>query len=349
MKKIKSFLIANLIALLLTPTCYAEEKKILNVYAFTGEVPDFIIRKFEDETGIEVNFSTYENNEIMYAKLRANKKTGYDVIMPSSYFVDRMRRQDLLEKIDATKLPNLKNLNPAFAHPSYDPELDDCVPYLWGITGIFYNQKYHQSKTVTKWADFWDKRFYDQLMLLDDTREVFSMALLSLGYSANDKNPEHIKQAFLKLKALMQNVKVFSTDTVVSIMIDDDATVGMAWNGDSYKAASENNNIKFVFPSEGFVIWVDNFAIPKNAPHKEAAYIFINFMLRADVAKESALSTHYPTTNLAAQKLLPLKVQNNPVVYPSKEVLKRGQFQTDVGDEILALYEKYWEELKMSN
>ncbi|MFZ2314236.1 MAG: spermidine/putrescine ABC transporter substrate-binding protein [Gammaproteobacteria bacterium] len=349
MKRINSFLMVSIVCLLLAPTCYAEEKKILNVYAFTGEVPDFIVRKFENETGIEVNFSTYENNEIMYAKLRANKKTGYDVIMPSSYFVDRMRRQNLLEKIDTSKIPNIKNLNPAFAHPSYDPELDDCVPYLWGITGIFYNKKYNQPQTVSKWADFWDKRFYDQLMLLDDTREVFSMALLSLGYSANDKNPEHIKQAFLKLKALMQNVKVFSTDTVVSIIIDEDATVGMAWNGDSFKAMTENNNIKFVFPSEGFVIWVDNFAIPKNAPHKDAAYAFINFMLRADIAKESALSTHYPTANLAAQKLLPLEVQNNPVAYPSKEVLKRGQFQTDVGDDILALYEKYWEELKMSN
>lgn len=345
----KRLLLLSLLGLLWTSAGHAEEKKILNVYAFSGEIPDSIIRKFEDETGIEVNFSTYQNNEIMYAKLRANSKTGYDVIMPSSYFVDRMHRQNLLEKIDVSKLPNLKNLNPAFAHPSYDPELDNCVPYLWGVTGIFYNKKYYQAGEIKKWTDLWDKRFYDQLLLLDDTREVFSMALLSLGYSANDTNPEHIKQAFLKLKSLMQNVKVFSTDTVVSIMIDEDATVGMAWNGDSFKAYSENKDIQFVFPKEGFVIWVDNFAIPQNAPHKDAAYTFINFMLRADIAKESALATRYPTANLAAQKQLPANIQNNPIAYPSKEILKHGQFQTDVGDDTLALYEKYWEELKMSN
>lgn len=345
----KKFVLLSLFSLLLTSEAHADEKKILNVYGFSGEIPDAIIRQFENETGIEVNFSTYQNNEIMYAKLKANPNTGYDVIMPSSYFVDRMRRQNLLEKLDVKKLPNIKNLNPAFSHPDYDPELDDCVPYLWGLTGIFYNKKYYQANEVKKWTALWDKRFYDQLLMLDDTREVFSMALLSLGYSANDTNPEHIKQAYLKLKDLMKNIKVFSTDTVVSIMIDEDATVGMAWNGDSYKAYRENKDIQFVFPKEGFVIWVDNFSIPKNAPHKEAAYTFINFMLRADIARNSALATSYPTTNLAAQKLLPLNIQNNPTAYPPKDILKRGQFQTDVGDDTLALYEKYWEALKMSN
>lgn len=321
---------------------------VINIYAYTGEIPDFVVRQFEKESGIKVNLSTYENNEIMYAKLRANKNAGYDIVMPSSYFVDRMRRQNLLAKIDPSKLSELKNINPIFQRAAYDPGNHFSVPYIWGVTGIFYNKTDENNGKIQGWSDLWDARFYNQLLLLDDSREVFSMALLSLGYPANDKNPEHIKAAFLKLKELMKNVRVFSTETVVAIMIDEDASVGMAWNGDAFKASLENPNVTFVFPKEGFVIWVDNISIPASAPHKEAAYAFINFVLRPDIAKAIALYTHYPTTNLAAQKLLPAEIRNNPVVYPPKEILKRGQFQTDLSDDTLALYEKYWEELKMS-
>lgn len=324
------------------------QQKVVNVYAWTGEVPPFVVRQFEKETGIKVNFSTYESNEVMYAKLRANQRAGYDVVMPSSYFVDRMRRVNMLETLDKSKLSNWKNLDPTLLNPIYDPQMQYSVPFIWGITGIFVNKQAFAPSTIKKWSDLWDKRFENQLMLLDDSREVFSMALLSLGYPANDKNPEHIKQAFLKLKALMPNVKVFSTETVVSIIIDEDATVGMAWNGDEFKASTENTAINFIFPEDGFVIWVDNFAIPKTAPHKEEAYQFINFILRADVAKAIALYINFPTANLAAQKLLPANIRNNPSIYPPKEILKRGQFQIDLGEETLALYEKYWEELKMS-
>ena len=337
-----------LLLIFLLPLSAFAQNKVVNIYAWTGEVPDYVVRQFEKETGIKVNISTYENNEIMYAKLRATKNPGYDLVMPSSYFVDRMRRQGMLEKLDKTKLTHWKNLNPAFLNPTYDPDTQFSVPYIWGVTGIFVNSHYYQPSRIKKWSDLWDARFYNQLMMLDDTREMFSMALLSLGYSANDRDPQHIKAAFLKLKALMKNIKVFSSDTVVSIMIDEDATVGMAWNGDAFKAAQENPTVQFIFPTDGFVIWVDNFSIPKTALHKEAAYAFINFILRSDIAKYVALATQFPIANQAAQKLLPDAIRNNPTVYPSQDVLRHGQFQTDVGDDTLALFEKYWEELKMS-
>ena len=345
----KSLLRCIAVFVLNLPLCAYAQDRILNVYAWTGEIPEFAVRQFEKETNIKVNFSTYENNEIMYAKLRASNTGGYDVIIPSSYFVDRMRKNNMLQKLDKTKLPNWKNLNPDFLHAVYDPESAYSVPHVWGLTGIFVNQQFYKQNSTAKWADLWEPRFQDQLMLLDDMREVFSMALLSLGYSANDTNPEHIKAAFLKLKELMKNVKVFSSDTLISIMIDEDATVGMAWNGDAYKASRENPNIKFIFPKEGFVIWVDNFVILDDAPHKDAAYQFINFMLRPDVAKAVALAIHFPIANLAAQKLLPADIRNNPIAYPSKEILKKGEFQVDLDPETIAIYEKYWEELKISS
>lgn len=320
---------------------------IVNVYAWTGEIPDQVLRQFENETGIKVNFSTYENNEIMYAKLRTSRQPGYDVVMPSSYFVDRMRKQNLLLRIDHTKLSNFQNLDPNFTRATYDPGAQFSIPFLWGVTGLFYNQNYFTEKQLSNWNDLWNPDFKNQLLLLDDSREVFSMALISLGYSANDHDPAHIKAAFLKLKRLMPNVKVFSSDTVVSILIDEDSTAGMAWNGDVYKASRENAHVHFIFPKEGFVVWVDNFAIPKSAPHPEAAYQFINFMLRPDIAKKVALSTGYPITNQAGKNLLPASIQNNPYMYPPKSVMQHGQFQTDLGDATLSLYEQYWEELKM--
>ena len=278
----------------------------------------------------------------------ASTNNGYDVVIPTSYFVDRMRRQNMLQELDFKQLPNSKNLDPTFLHADYDPTGAYGIPHIWGLTGIFYNDQFYRGNSLQHWSALWEARFQTQLMLIDDMREVFSMALLSLGYPANDSNPEHIHAAFLKLKTLMKNVKVFSSDTLISIMIDEDATVGMAWNGDAYKATTENAHVQFIFPQEGFVIWVDNFVIPRAAPHKDTAYAFINFLLRPDVAKNVALSIHFPTANLAARKLLPRDVRENPIAYPSNQVLKKGQFLLDLSPEVLAIYEKYWEELKIS-
>ena len=320
---------------------------VLNVYWWTGVVPDTVIRQFEKETGIKVNVSTYENNEVMYTKLRAVKQPGYDVIQPSSYMADRMQRQSMLEPLDKTLLPNWHHINPRFLHPIYDPQSQYTAPFIWGVTGIFVNRHAITDTRIQKWADLWRPNYQDQLMLLDDAREVFSMALISLGYSARDTNPEHIKQAYLKLKALLPNIKVFASDTVVSIIIDEDATLGMAWNGDVYKANRENSRVQFILPKEGFVIWIDSLAIPKTAPHKENAYRFINFLLRPDIAKTITLYTRYATANLSAQKTLPAAIKDNPIIYPAEKLLRHGQVQVDVDETTLALIEKYWEELKL--
>ena len=334
-----------LLIFFLTLPAFAAEN-VVNVYTWSGVIPDSVIQQFEKETGIKVNFSTFDSNEIMYAKLRAGKNPGYDIVEPSSYYIDRMRRQEMLEKLDKNKLPNLKNINPAFLNQTYDPHSNYSFPFTWGVTGIFVNKDYFNPHSITRWSDLWDKKYADELLMLDDSREVFAIALRVLGYSINDNNPDHIKEAYLKLKELVPNIKIFNS-SIISILIDDDLTIGMSWNGDLFKAKKENSRLEFIYPDDGFVIWVDNFAIPNNAPHRENAYQFLNFMLRADVAKAVALDNNFPTPNLAAQKLLPNDVKNNPTIYPSPTVLRRGEFQKDIGDNALALYEKYWERLKM--
>jgi spermidine/putrescine transport system substrate-binding protein len=327
--------------------CLFAADNVVNVYTWSEEIPHFVIAQFEKETGIKVNYSTFDSNEVMYAKLRAIHNTGYDLVEPSSYFVDRMRNQGLLQKLDRSQLTNFKNLDPTFLNRAYDPQSEYSVPFIWGITGIFLNKDYFSQNDAPGWNSLLDKKYMNQLMFLDDSREVFSIALRMLGYSINDSNPEHIKQAYQKLRTLMPNVKLFNSDAIISILIDEDATIGMAWNGDLYKATQENSKLQFVYPQDGFEIWVDNFVMLKSATHRDNAYKFLNFLMRPEIAKAVSMHIHYSTANLAAKNLMLPEIQNNPALYPSLATLSHGEFQTDVGDQAHMLFEKYWEELKM--
>lgn len=321
--------------------------KVVNVYVWGGEIPREVIQQFEKDTGIKVNFSTYDSNETMYAKLKASRSSIYDVILPSAYYVERMKKQKMLNKINHQRLSNLSNLDEKFRNNTYDPNNQYSIPLIWGATGIFYDQKQVKSP-ARSWQQLWDPRWKNQLMLLDDSREVFAVALLSLGYKPNDDQPEHIKAAYEQLLKLIPNIKLFASDNIQSIMIDEDAISGTSWNGDAYKAKQENPDIQFIYPDNGFVIWVDCLAIPKNPPHEKEAYAFIDYLLKAQSAKQIAMIEGHAITNQAAIRLLPKDLQNNKIVYPPESVLKRGYFQRDVGEETLSLYNKYWQKLKLS-
>lgn len=321
--------------------------KTLNVYVWGGEIPRSLVHQFEKETKIKVNFSTYDSNETMYAKLKATKHSPYDIIMPSGYYVERMKKQGMLTKLDLKKIPNLDNLSSLFTKNEYDYGNHYSVPIIWGATGIFYNHAW-VTPAPDNWQALWEKRWRKQLMLLDDAREVFSIGLMRLGYSPNDTNPTHIRQAYEVLLTLIPNIKVFASDSVQAIIIDEDAIAGSVWNGDAYKAQAENKSIKFVYPKEGFVIWVDCLSIPIHAPHPNEAYEFINFILKADSSAEIALKEGHAITNAKGKSLLPEEIRNNPLVYPPHDILQRAYFQRDVGSDVIALYNQYWEQLKLS-
>lgn len=330
---------------LLTTTTHAEEK-IVNIYNWSSYVSSDVLKQFTKETGIKVNYTTYDSNETLYAKLKANPHTGYDVIVPSTYFVDRMSQQGMLRVLDKSRLPNFKNLNPTLLNKPFDPENHYSIPYLWSSTGIVVNSKMHPPHELQAWSDFWNPRYRNQLLLLDDVHEVFSMALMVLGYSPNDTDPDHIRSAYLKLKQLMPNVRLFNNESVKSLFIDEDLSVGMAWNGDIYQAAQENPALRFIYPKEGFIIAIDSMAIPIGASHVNNAYTFINFILRPDIAKKISLATGYPTPNLAAYKLMPKALLKNSIIYPDKKTLQRSLVQVDVGP-LESIYQHYWELLKI--
>ena len=326
----------------------ANNNKIINLYNWSAYLPNSVINKFTKETGIKINYATFDSNETLYSKLKAAPRSGYDIIIPSNYFVERMASEGMLQALDKSKLPNLKFLDPFFLNQPFDENNQYSLPYLWGTTGIVINKSYITDyKTIRSWKDLWRPEYNNKLMLLNDSREVFSMVLLSLGYSVNDRDPEHIKQVYNKLIELLPNIKLFNNDAMANTYIDEDATMGMAWNGDASLASQENPNIIYTHPKEGFVIFIDCFAIPKHAPHLENSYQFINFLLRPDISEIITQSVGFSTPNQAAYKRLPAEIRNNPMQYPDKKLLlDQGQYQRYLGEGLTALYEKYWELLK---
>lgn len=342
-----SVLSAGLLSLVLASFPAYAKKQELNVYNWSNYMPKDIIVQFEKETGIHVNYSTYDGNDTLYAKLKADPNAGYDIVVPTNYFVDRMRNEHMLLKLDKSKLDNFKNLDPELLNKSFDPENNYSVPYFWGSTGIVVNKKYFDPRTVTKWSDLWDARFKDQLLILEDPHDVFSITLITLGYSANDDNPQHLYEAYIKLKALLPNVKLFNSDAAKVNYIDEDTTIGIGYSGDTYQAIKENPDLVYIYPEEGFIVYIDCMAIPKYAPHVENAYKFINFILRPEIAAKLSEELAYATPNKAALKLLPKELRDNPVVYPDDKILKRAQFELDPGN-VDMIYEKYMEELKVS-
>lgn len=322
------------------------DENVVNIYVWPQEVSFEIIEQFQKDTGIKVNYSTYDSNEMLYAKMKASKMQ-YDIIEPSGYYVSRMAREGMIQKIDLKMLSNYKNLDPHFMHPDYDPTGEYSIPWVWGVTGIFVNRKYHPLKKIEKWSDFWSPDYHDTLLMLDDPREIFNIGLLTLGASPNEQNVSILNKAYEHLLTVVPNIRLYNSNSVSSLIIDEDVTIGMGWNADVYKASRENSSIEFIYPEDKFVMWVDAFAIPTDAPHRENAYKFLNYILQAKIAAMQVQATYYPTANQAAKALLPPELINSKILFPDKKTLKRGEFQTDVNDEALAAISRYWQLLKL--
>lgn len=345
MKKCSSWLAAGIIAASIGSAVAANDEKVVYFYNWSEYVPPGLLNQFTKETGIKVIYSTYESNESMYTKLKTYAEGAYDLVVPSTYFVSKMSKEGMLQKIDKSQLSQFKNLDPNLLHKSFDPKNDYSIPYIWGATGIGINSEVIDPKTITSWADLWKPEYKNGLLLTDDAREVFQMALLKLGYSGNTTDPALIKAAYEELKKLMPNVMVFNSDNPANPFMQGEVDLGMLWNGSAYVVSQSGVPIQFIWPKEGGIFWMDSLAIPANAKNVAGALKLINFLLRPDIAAKVAQQIGYPTPNLAAKQLLPSMLVANKTLYPDEETLKKGKWQNDVGNANI-LYESYFQRLK---
>ncbi len=342
----------TLALLIITSVGYAEGNPALaeesvTIFNWAEYIPDDVLTNFTRETGIKVNYQTYKNNEVMYTKLKLLKGRGYDVLVPSTYMVERLRNDGLLQPIDKTLLPNFKNLDLQLLNKPYDPNNEMSIPYLWGSVGIGVNPADPDTASISAWADLWNNKWRGKLLLLDDMRSIFHMALRLDHHSTNSTSPEEIKLAYDRLQKLLPNVKVIETEHTEKLFADGTVNVGVTWSGDVILAQQQQAKLQYIYPKEGASFWMDSFVIPSGASHVENAHKFIDYLLRPEVAALCVKELGYATPNLEAKKLLDTTLQANPAIFPPAEVLEKAEFQRDIGN-AQVLYTKYWEKLKAS-
>ncbi len=325
----------------------------LNLYGWTDYVPQQLLDDFTAAYGIKVNYDTYSSNEEMLAKIQAGA-SGYDLVIPSDYTVQIMVKQDMLEPLDKTQIPNFANLDPQFTNKSYDPGNKYSVPYQWGTTALVYD-KAKVPFEPKSWKDLWDPRFKGKLVMLDDEREVPGMALQMLGFDKNSTDPAQLKQAEDALIKLKPNILLFNSDDPETSILTGQTWAGLVYNGNAALARQQATNpddIQYICPTEGCGLWFDNLAIPKGAPHPDAALAFLNFMLEP---KESILITKefpYSSPNKAALEYFKQSDSQAYDAYlafsatnPPADFLARAVEVQDVGD-ATKLYDQLWTSFK---
>jgi spermidine/putrescine transport system substrate-binding protein len=318
----------------------------ITVFNWGDYIDPDLIKRFEKETGIKVIYETFDSNEAMLTKIEQGG-VSYDVAVPSEYTIEKMIQEDLLIKLDHSKIPNLSNIDPRFMDMDFDPGNQYSVPYFWGTVGIVYNKKMLDGMTFESWNDLWDKRLKNQIVLVDGAREVMGFGLDSLNYSLNDTNKVHLLEAKKKLEKLQPNIKAIVGDEIKMLMVNEEAPVAVVWSGDAAEIMWENENLDYVVPKEGSNLWFDNFVIPKTAKNVEGAHKFINFMLDAEVAAQNTEYVGYATPNKAAMALLPEETVKDERFYPSPEKTARLEVYKNLGKRMLAYYNELYLEFKM--
>ena len=325
----------------------------LYVYNWSYYVAEDTIPNFEKEFGVKVVYDNYSSNEELLAKLQAGA-TGYDLIFPSDYMVGIMRSEGLLEELDSrfdefeekqmSNIPNFENIEKRFTKLPFDPENKYSIPYLWGTTGIGFNTEKVDDQVDT-WSILWNEKYKGRISMLDDVRGLANAALKLLGYGINTTDPKEIeaaKQQLIKQKPL---VKFYSSDTYIDFLKSGDIWLCQGYSGDVFQVMKENKSVKYAIPREGSDIWIDNICVPRGAKSKYTAEVFINYLLRPEVAAGISNFTWYANPNEASHKFIKPEIMENPAIYPTKEVLNRCEFQKDVG-EATELYEQLYNEVK---
>ncbi|MFB8798594.1 MAG: spermidine/putrescine ABC transporter substrate-binding protein [Microcoleus sp.] len=348
MKRLLTFLLLFMLSAMLPFGCSrtgGNQQQVLSIYNYSSYIAPEAIAQFEKENNVKIQYDTFENSDALYAKLKQGNP-GYDVIFPADYMVRIMVSENILEPLNLPNIPNQKNLDSNFTSQTFDPGNKYSLPYQWGTMGIGYNFKATKGE-INSWAAMFDPKYTGKIAWQDDARYTFAAVLMYLGFDPNTTNPEEINKARDLLIKSNNIIAAFVPDTGQALLDQGEVNVTMEWSGDLFQVMKENPNLRYAIPKEGTIVFSDNMAIPKGAPHKELAEKFINFVLQPDVGAKISNFTHYGSPNKAAivQGLIDPKDLTNPQIYPPAEVFGKMKFLQDVG-KATALYDRAWTEVK---
>ncbi|HEL2054815.1 TPA: ABC transporter substrate-binding protein [Streptococcus suis] len=317
----------------------------LVIYNWGDYIDPELLEEFTAETGIQVDYQTFDSNESMYTKIKQGGTT-YDLTIPSEYMISKMTEENMLIKLDKSKIEGLENIDPQFMGLSFDKNNDYSIPYFWGTLGIVYNETMVENPPK-EWEDLWSEEYRDNIMLIDGVREVMGFGLQSLGHSLNSKNPAEIEKAAEHLYNLTPNVKAIVADEIKGYMIQDAAAIAVSFSGEASEMLDGNENLRYVVPSKGSNLWFDNMVIPKTAKNLDGAYAFMSFMLRPENALRNAEYVGYSTPIPAAKAMLDEETQNDESFYPSEETMKKMEVYDNLGQEMLGMYNDLYLQFKM--
>jgi putrescine transport system substrate-binding protein len=333
----KRSLVVALGALMVASPALAQEEPVLNVYNWSDYIAEDTIPKFEAETGIRVNYDTFDSNELVEAKLLAGS-SGYDVVVPSGFFLERQIAAGIFMPLDKSKLPNLVNMDPAVmeATAAHDPGNQYAVDYMWGTTGIGYNVAAVTERLgPDQPLDTWDLVFKPDVVskladcgvtLLDAPAEIMATALNYLGLDPNSESTEDLARAEELLMSIRPYVRYFNSSQYIDDLGNGEVCLSVGYSGDVFIAqaaaedAGQGVEIAYVIPKEGALQWYDMFAIPADAPHPDNAHKFIDFMLRPEIAAANTNYVFYASGNKAALEFIDEEVKSDPAIYPTEDV-----------------------------
>ena len=329
-------------------SAFAADESI-NVYNWVEYIDQDVLDMFYDETGIKVNYTTYDSNETMYSKI-VSGAASYDVVVPSDYMISKMAQEGLLAELDFNNIPNYKYIGDEYKGLEYDPDEKYSVSYTWGTVVIIYNTKFVDKEDVEDESVnlLWNEKYAGKILMFDNPRDAFGLALKKAGYSLNSLNENDWSEAQKLLKEQKPLVQAYVMDQIFDKMASEEAWIAPYYAGDAYTIQQDNPDISFYLPKEGSNFFTDAMCVLKSSQNKENAEKFINFMCRTDIALMNAEEIGYGTPQTEAYKLLDEEVSSNELLYPSTEKLRN---QTEVfinlPSNISMLQSALWTSLKV--
>ncbi|MBB3065134.1 MULTISPECIES: PotD/PotF family extracellular solute-binding protein [Limibacillus] len=318
----------------------AEEAKV-NFYNWDTYIGETTISDFQDATGIEVNYDLFADNDELFAKLKGGNP-GYDLIVPTNDFTERMILAEMIQPLDHSLIPNFANLDPAFQDSDFDPGRKYSMPYMWGTMGIGY-RKSRVDGVPDSWQYIFDSdKYAGTIAWLSEPGSMTGMALKYLGYSFNSTSEKELKEAEALMIKQKPRVKVIAEDNGQDLLLSGEVDIAVEWNGDLLQVMEEDDDLSYVVPKEGSLLWQDTLAIPVGAPHPENAHKLINFLLDAEAGAAIADYIYYATPNKAAKALMGPEYTENPAIFPSDETLAKCESAIYLGEDRKRIIDEAW-------